>query len=817
MGAPILLTLLVTGLIWAGVAQHLAPERKTAVTNAEQTTSNLARAFAENITRSVESIDQTLLFIRQSYAQDPTHFDLASWARSSQFLNELTLQMSIIDRDGRFIMNQSGPTIEKIDLSDREHFRVHLPPSEDRLFISKPLLGRVSGKWSIQFSRRLVDAQGNFAGVVVISLDPYYLSRFYESVEIGAGSVTLTGFDGIIRARAPSADSLVGSPAEPALVAQMMNGPDFGSYHTTNEDGSTAVSFSYRRLRRYPLLVAVGLSSADIFRAYRHDRGEYLLAGGALTLLVLLVALMLVRQRRRLLRSQYVLQATLENIAQGIIMVDEDRTVPVINHRAIELLGLPEMFASGRLTLRDIMAAQLNANDFRPEDEELRKVAESGTFDAAQTHYERERANGTVLEIRTQFLPGGGAVRTFSDITERRHSEQALAAARDAAEAAGRARSEFLAVVTHEIRTPMNGIIGIAGLLLDMPMGETERQYVRIMRDSGNHLLQLINDILDFSKLDAGRLELEEISFDVRTVLTSAVELLSSEANAKGLELSLHVAEDVPQRAGGDPGRLRQILLNLIGNGVKFTEKGHVWIEVSTLPGGPGTTRLSVSVADTGIGIPRAAQAQLFTEFNQVDTSISRRFGGSGLGLAICRRLITRMGGSISVESVPGVGSTFSFDVALQSRRASDGARGPRPAPTLAAGIGYRILVAEDNSTNRLVVTKILERMGHRVDSVCNGLEAIEAVRTIPYDLVLMDVMMPEMDGLAATRGIRALAAPNGEIAIIGLTASALREEETACMQAGMDLFATKPITAERLAECIAQAMAHRAPAAQML
>jgi len=365
--------------------------------------------------------------------------------------------------------------------------------------------------------------------------------------------------------------------------------------------------------------------------------------------------------------------------------------------------------------------------------------------------------------------------------------------------------------MSHEIRTPMNGIIGVAGLLLDMNQGAAEKHYVRIVLDSGNHLLRLINDILDFSRLDVGRLELEETPFELRDVLRGVTDLLAAGARSKGLELTLMVADDVPRHVSGDARRLCQVLLNLVGNGVKFTAAGSVRVSVTRLGRVPGGERLGFTVADTGIGIPAEAQDKLFTEFTQVDSSISRRFGGSGLGLAISRGLIERMGGTIAVESMPGKGSIFRFDILLRARHDDDG---PPSVEASAAGperCGLRILVAEDNATNRLVVTRMLERMGHQVAAVTNGAEAVAAVQVGPYDLVLMDVMMPEMDGLAATSAIRRLPGPVARIPIVGLTANATRTDEAACLAAGMDHFATKPISTDRLAEAIAGLLGERA------
>jgi CheY-like chemotaxis protein len=370
--------------------------------------------------------------------------------------------------------------------------------------------------------------------------------------------------------------------------------------------------------------------------------------------------------------------------------------------------------------------------------------------------------------------------------------------------------------MSHEIRTPLNGIIGMAALMLDSGdeprQASEDRQSLGVILQSGEHLLQLLNDILDFSRLDSGQFRLEEAAFDVRTTIASAVALMQPQAQRKGLTLSLDFADEVPLRAGGDAGRLRQVLLNLIGNAIKFTEQGGVRVSIGCWPPMDGTVLLTCNVADTGIGITQAALARVFEEFTQADNSISRRFGGSGLGLAISRRLVAEMGGELSAQSTPGEGSVFRFDVRLRARRASDLAT-PEPveppaAPVPAASLGpQRVLVAEDNATNRLVVTRMLERLGHRVSTVSNGREAVNAVQSATYDVVLMDVMMPELDGLAATAEIRALPGPEAHVPIIGLTANAEASDASACREAGMNGFATKPISRERLAQAMQEAL----------
>ena len=568
-------------------------------------------------------------------------------------------------------------------------------------------------------------------------------------------------------------------------------------------------------------LLAAGLIWAGIGL---HLRQDYLAGGGLLTVLVLIAGRSLHGQRARLLAGRAALTGTLENISQGILMVDARGDVAVLNSRAIELLGLPREFAHSRPSFRDILSWQLENGEFGPPgsvDPQFLEHVLAGGLTEQFSIYERMRADGTVLEIRTQKLPDGSAVRTYTDITARRANADALTTARDAALAAGRARNEFLAVMSHEIRTPMNGIIGVAGLLLESRLGPTEAHYGQIILESGNHLLRLLDDILDFSSLDAGRVDLNDAAFDLRDMARNAVDALAAEAEAKSLDLSLVVAEDVPRQVAGDSRRLRQVLVNLVGNAVKFTGHGSVRVAVARLPGepqfpgGPDVVRLGFSVGDTGIGIPPDALGQLFTGFTQVDGSISRRFGGSGLGLAISRRLVERMGGTIEIDSTPGVGSVLRFDVLLARAPQTGDAGTSEAEPPVEAGesgCGIRVLVAEDNPTNRLVATRMLERLGHRVDSVVNGLDAVEAVRTTPYDLVLMDIMMPEMDGLAATSTIRALPGPRARIPIIGLTANAMRAGEAACLASGMDHFATKPISANRLADAIGLVLASRAP-----
>jgi two-component system, sensor histidine kinase len=670
-------------LVWIGAVYFSYSEWAQTDHAARQTAENLARALEEQVVRTIRAADQTLLYVRASYAKDPQHFDLSLWTHDTQFLTGVVIQVAILGKDGRLVADNIPGAQLGIDLSDRDHFIVHTRRQSDELYIGKPVFGRVSRKWTIQLTRRIVMPDGSFGGVVMVSLDPQYFSDVYQSIDIGKeGTVTLVGSDGIIRARRANGPSLVGQSLGAGKVFDELTASDAGFYTTASLTDGVERLFAYRKVKDFPLIITVGLARDEVFHVSEQNRQKHFATAGLLT---------------------------------------------------IWLFG-------------------------------------------------------------ATFLMG-------------RYQEM-LAQARDAAEDGTRARSEFLAMMSHEIRTPMNGVLGMADLLLESGLSDEQHGYAKTMRESAAHLLKIINDVLDFSKLEANRFETEKIPFRLKDLICTTVELLAAYAKEKRLALTVNVASDVPVTVVGDPGRLRQLLLNFVGNGLKFTRFGGVTVAVTVdASHTPGKVRLVFAIADTGIGIPEDAMPLLFRKFSQLDSSIARRFGGTGLGLAICKRLIDIMGGAVAVKSEVGSGTTFTFCIdylpasigALPPPRPQTPLLAPPDALSAARRQALKILLVEDNKTNQIIATKLIEGLGYRVDVVDHGAEALTASANIGYDAIFMDVMMPGMDGLAVTRAIRKLKAPFCNVRIIALTANVQKRDIEECYAAGMDDYLAKPVTRSQL------------------
>ncbi len=858
-------TLLIVG---AGLA--IWDSRQTAIAQFQTNQTKMGLVLAEQTTRALQVVDLVVQGIRQEIVDE----GIDSPERFRAFLsNEAMFQhlqirqermpqleaLAVMDATGRTIADsRAWPPSGSVD-ADSDVFVHFQSISDNGAYISSPQKNDVTQDWTVYLARRAVGRDGQLLGIVTAAISLRYFRDLFEAARPDAeGSVSIVRDDGTILLHHPDDGRVtIGGRIPTSFGWYRVAAAGGGHYMSDGLGDSELRSVWVQRLRDFPLLIDVVVGVHAALTPWRHQT-FYIAAGTVAMISSLCVLYTILRsQFSRLSRSEFslsqrntelernsallaeqahelrataealrasernvaeksdLLETTLENMDEGIMLVTANRTVAVCNKRAMELLDLPAELLARRPHFAEILAYQWRTNEFSQTAPDIVEMVRAGGILDTPHVYERQRPDGSVLEIRSAPMPSGGIVRIYADVTERKATEaradnaRAQAeAARTQAEAANRAKTDFLANMSHEIRTPMNGIIGLTEVLLRGKLDPRQQEYAEGVRDSAKALLDVINDILDISKLEAGRLELERRDFDLVGTIEAAVGLLELSAREKRLGLHVDIAPEVRYTAHGDPVRLRQVLLNLIGNALKFTERGQIDVIVSH-PAEGEAGDICFAVVDTGIGMTEDSKSRLFQKFTQADSSISRRFGGTGLGLAISRELVELMGGTIGVDSVLGQGSRFYFVLKLPKADGKTSDSAPKqnaPAlPALPAGRKLNILVVDDNKINRRLATVLLETEGHRVSVASNGREAVEAAMLEDFDAILMDVQMPVMDGVQATRRIRALPAPRSGVPIIAVTADALAGADERYRAAGMDAYVSKPLDPAILFEKLAQ------------
>jgi PAS domain S-box-containing protein len=530
----------------------------------------------------------------------------------------------------------------------------------------------------------------------------------------------------------------------------------------------------------------------------------------------------LATQARNVQSSADQLRLLTEAAPIGIFQTDAENRYVYTNPRWSEITGVPYEKATGQRwgTLIDFEQRGDLSPDLALEAAHRSELCHR--FELWLPDAPRRIVLLTAKQIPDSSGGFAGWVGTLADVTAETGAEAAMSAARDEANEASRLKSDFLANMSHEIRTPMNGVIGMTDLLLETDLDDVQRDYAQTVRNSSEALLTIINDILDFSKVEAGKLEIEDIKYSVRTIVDDVVALLVRPARAKGLELVATVDRSVPAVVTGDPGRVRQVLTNLIGNAIKFTHTGEIGLGVVATAGNDGKTVIRFEVSDTGEGIASEKLDLIFQPFVQADSSTSREYGGTGLGLAISGQLVALMGGDCGVSSELGVGSTFWVTIGV---RADTGAQNdlpvtavvptpPRPSSSTGRE-GGRLLLAEDNLVNQKVAVAMLSSAGYHVDTVPNGEEAVRAAAARPYDAILMDCHMPKLNGYEATAAIRAQEGAGRHTPIIAITAAARPEDRERCLSEGMDSYLAKPVSKDALLALVAGSMT-QPPAAEI-
>ena len=796
-----------------------------ALARASERTTRLATGAEASLNRSLRSLDRLLAGIGEVMSSaldargglDATRGNSALAALQSRQL--VFHDAAVIDESGRTLA-AATPYSAQHGLKLPAGFAQALwSQPTPQVHFSEPARSGSSSAASLFLARPWVLPSGQRTMVVVEVPTDLLGNMVAQAMDLDGLTATLERQDGLLLLSVPADLRQAGHKL--AATAPAAGGNAAASQAPSRLDGEPAM-VAVRALAYPELKVAVSLPLSVALAGWQRERLNIALAAAAFALVTLGAAAIADAQFKRLWhtrqaldRSAATLNQALSAMADGFLLCDADDRVVRWNEQYLVLFPWQRSVLAVGLPFRRLaeMAAHVATPAGDDEARQLWTERRVQRHQQADRDWEQDLGRGLIVSSKERRTPEGGVVGVYRDVSA---AERRLAQARDAAEAANRAKSQFLATMSHEIRTPLNAVLGLNALMLDSQLVPTQRQHAELIRNSGHILLALINDLLDVSRIEAGAMTLEHQPFSPATAAQEVVALLQERAKSRGLDFSLHIVGGPPPEVLGDAMRWRQVLFNLVGNALKFTEHGHVRVEMRHKQPTPDTVELHVDVADTGGGIAPGEVPRLFEPFVQGDNGTARRHGGTGLGLSITRELVRLMGGRIEVESQPGQGSVFRVVLpSLQRAPAGSGAPAALAAMPAKAARALRILVAEDNPVNQLLIEAVLNRMGHHCDIAPNGRDAVARARLAQHDLVLMDMQMPEMDGLTATRAIRTLAAPASRVPIVAMTANALLEDRQRCLEAGMDDYLSKPIDLHALAAVLAKFTAVNAAATE--
>jgi signal transduction histidine kinase len=689
--------LVVIGMV--GLAGWMIEDsRRTAREHASQSSENVLEALEHDIKRDFEIYDLSLLAVGEGLRL-PGIWQISPDMRRAVLFDRATDaphlgSVLVLDTTGKIILDSRSAEPPTVNFSNGDYFVAHRDHRDLGLLITGPVKDQLSGQWSLILSRRLDNADGSFAGVALGSLELELFRQMFARINVGpGGQISMMRTAGTMVVREPFSESDVNRDVSTGPILTSFAKARSGTVEAVGLIDGGHRLFAYRQIGHLPFVLNVGLSMDTVQYEWRNKAAMIGIVVLGLTTLAGLLALTLMSELSRrnateriLAEKSAILEATLQTMDQGLMVVDADRTVPLCNARAIELLNLPPELMARHPRFDEVLEYQFRAGEFQQSEETFRDWVRAGGVSEDRQIYERQRPNGTVLEIRTVPMAGGGGVRTYTDITRRKRAEAELAAAkeqaesaaeeagraRETAEAASRSKSEFLANMSHELRTPLNAVMGFAEIIRDALMGPVDLRYQDYARDiyeSGGHLLSLINDVLDLSKIEVGRLDLQEETIDLSALIASCESIVSVRAKDAGLTLVAELPDELPLTC--DARRMKQIVLNLLSNAVKFTPSGgRVTVSVRPLEGG----ELAVAVADTGIGMRPQDVAIALEPFRQIDSAMTRRYEGTGLGLPLVQRLVALHGGTLTIDTAPGLGTTVTVTLPA-SRCTPDRAR----------------------------------------------------------------------------------------------------------------------------------------------